>query len=304
MAYHISVCAPAYNNPIEVDRLLASLKAQTFQDFNIFISDDSDDDGVETVARRYISDFFSDRLHYVHNETKLGIVFNWNAAISPADGDYIKIMFSDDYLTEPTSLAAYAALLDDHPDASFAFSGSREVTLSDDPTNPVLSSYDRAATDDYAFRLSRDIYHLFYSNLVGAPSATIYRREPILHLFDEKSGFASDVFLYLDILRDNPRFAWTKEPLVSIGRHKNQYTATFTRNDERKYSDYRYMYEKYRLYERADCKEYFLNRYLIPFKKTGAEARACHIHPVTFRIAWIRYRLNAVRNHFFPSKNA
>ena len=46
----VSVCVPAYNNEAEVRRLLASLAAQTMQDMEIILTDDSTDGKVGELA--------------------------------------------------------------------------------------------------------------------------------------------------------------------------------------------------------------------------------------------------------------
>lgn len=303
MAFNVSVCVPAYNNPIDVDRLLSSLVRQSYQDFAVFLADDSDNNAVRSVVERFASGPLRDRIHYVKNEVKQGFVMNWNVPLRMADGDYIKIMFSDDFFTTDYSLDAFVRLLDNHPDASLAFSGSRETILSDNPAHPAGSFHDRAASQEFVDALSRNIYHLFYSNLIGAPSATIYRRKPVMHFFDERSGFASDVFLYLDILKDNPCFAWTKDPLVSIGLHGAQYTETFSDYDERKYDDYKYMLNKYNLYQDKDIRSYFLKEYILPFKKTLAEAKTCHVSTGSYLLAYLKWKLEGIQYYLTKQRN-
>ena len=295
MAYKVSVCIPTYRHAQDVRRLLDSLCTQTYPDFAVFLSDDAEDDSIERLVSSYETTPLAGRITYRHNKEKLGFVFNWNAAIEMSDGEYIKVIFSDDFLTTQGSLAAYAVMLDDHPEASLAFSGSRQASLTDAPDHPVSSSYDRHADDDFAFFLERDVDHLFFGDQIGAPSAVIYRRTDPVHLFDEKSGFASDVILYLRILKDNPRFAWTKEPLITIGLHEDQYTQTFSDMDERVYNDYRYMFELYRLWEKKEYYDYFLNQYIIPFRRSHAEARMLHIKDGDYLKARLRALKAAVR---------
>ena len=116
---------------------------------------------------------------------------------------------------------------------------------------------------------------------------TIYRNGN--YRFDEKSNWASDMFLYFDILEKNSAFAWTDETLINIGEHEEQYTYMFSERDERKYQDYRYMYEKYKLSVSEDCKEYFLREFLLPYGKNSKAAAACEIEPGVYRKERIRY---------------
>ena len=274
----VSICIPAYNNEAEVRRLLSSIAAQTMQDVEIILTDDSTNGeieelvgelrsarsaGVEADYTRWTAPCMS-RLRYVHNEKPLGHIFNWNKALSLAEGEYIKIMFSDDWFTQEDSLERLTALLDENPQASLAFCGTRQVSQK--------RTWERAAGEEYVERLRRDYRYLFLGNEIGAPSATLYRACGAA--FDERSNWASDMFLYFEILQKNPRFAFTPEPLISIGVHEEQYTESFTEKDIRKYQDRLLMYEKYGLKTQEDCREEML-RLTVMYGQGWKTASAC-----------------------------
>lgn len=271
----VSICSPAYNNVSEVERLLKSIYEQSFTDFEVNISDDSTDDEIEKLVLSYMD--AHENINYVHNQKPYGHIFNWNAAVKMAHGEYIKIMFSDDWFTDGESLAAYVRLLDDAPEAMLAFAGSRQVSLDED-----MKFYDRHASQEFIKRLKRDCRLLFLGNEIGTPSASIYRRGDMLTLFDEKSNWASDMYLYFGLLIKSPVFAYTKKPLVSVGVHKHQYTESFSDKDMRIYNDYRYMYEKYSLWESRECKEYFLKKFLIKYRRGLREAKMLKISAASF----------------------
>lgn len=286
----VSVCVPSYNNADEVKRLMDSVVMQEYKDYEVNISDDSTNDEIAELVREYSEV----RLNYVHNQKPLGHIFNWNAAIKMAKGEYIKIMFSDDWFTDKDSLGKFAAMLDDAPEVLLAFSGSRQVELYGQAGENVqhvtsehkLSLYDRYASADYIAGLRQDYRRLFLSNQIGAPSATIYRRGAKLALFDEQSNWASDMFLYFDLLQNNSNFAYTREPLIAIGVHENQYTESFSEKDMRIYNDYRYMYIKYGLSKSRECREYFAEKFIVKYKKGLKEARALDID---VGIYWKKY---------------
>ena len=118
----VSICIPCYNNADEVERLLQSIYSQAYTDFEVNISDDSTNDETEALVHRCYPE-----VKYQHNQKPYGHIFNWNAALKMAEGDYIKLMFSDDWFTQETSLGTFVTLLDDNHGAKLAFSGSRQV---------------------------------------------------------------------------------------------------------------------------------------------------------------------------------
>ncbi len=292
MSVTVSICIPAYNNPEEVRRLFDSIEAQTFTDCEIILSDDSSTDGIrDLVTEKLKTPFFAERLQYLRNDPAMGPILNWNAALRPASGKYVKIMFSDDWFSDPSSLARFVQLLEEHPEADLAFSGSRQVVLHPETAGALThleqekESWDRAASDEFLRELGGDWRRVFTGNEIGAPSAVLFRRKEPPFLFDEKSGFASDVYLYLDILKANPVYVCTKEPLICIGIHENQYTETFSEKDERIYADYRQLYFKHSLWESELCRSWFLNELLVPYHKSPEEAQACHIPAEEYRRA-------------------
>ena len=304
----VSICIPCYNNAEEVKRLLNSIAEQDYKDYEVNISDDSTNDETEIEVEKYRNTI--PNLNYRHNEKPFGHIFNWNEAIKMANGDYIKIMFSDDWFTDETSLGKWVRLLDENPKAMLAFSGSRQVML--DAENGGLlehvseehrkPSYDRYASDEFIRNLKEDYRNLFLGNQIGAPSAVIYRRGEELTLFDEKSNWASDMYLFFDLLIKSREFAYTTEPLVSIGVHEHQYTEMFGERDMRVYNDYRYMYTKYRLCESEACRQYFLENFIIKYKTGNKEAKALGITHKAYRKAWMKEKKETVKsfihNHF------
>lgn len=296
----VSICIPTYNNVSEVERLLQSIYEQDYTDYEVNISDDSTNDEiaqlVETILQQKRA---KETLHYVHNEKPLGHIYNWNAAIRMATGEYIKIMFSDDWFTNQTSLGNFVKLLDNAPQAMLGFSGSRQVMLDEEvkhvSSEHRLRSYDRYAPDEYIDSLRQDYRNLFLSNQIGAPSAVIYRRGDKLTLFDEQSNWASDMFLYFELLRMRPVFAYTREPLVSIGVHEHQYTESFTERDQRIYNDYKYLYTKYELQGSKPCREYFTEQFLVKYHRGLKEAGELSIEKSMYLKKWLAEQKETVR---------
>ena len=276
MSAKVSICIPTYNNVDEVERLLRSVFAQTYTDFEVHVSDDSTNPEIEELIERDYP-----QVNYRHNKKPFGHIFNRNEAIRMSRGEYIKIMFSDDWFTTENSLAAFVKMLDENPDADFVFSGSRQVKLESG------DRYDRHADEQFLERLRKDYRLLFLGNQVGAPSAVMYRRGDKVALFDEQSNWASDMFLYFDLLAKNATFVSTTEPLISIGVHEHQYTESFSEKDNRIYQDYKYMFEKYHLVQVKECRKFFLQKYMMPFKKGVSEAKALQIPVIEYGFAWL-----------------
>lgn len=229
----VSICIPAYNNVEGIERLLGSIAKQDYTDYEIIITDDSTDDKVyELVKGR-------PEVQYYRNEGRLGSTANWNESMNKCSGEYVKIMHHDDWFTERESLGKFVRLLAECPEADFAFCGTRQVEAE--------RSYDRHISDADASLIKENYRNLYLGNTIGAPSATIYKRAA--GAYDESLVWLVDMEFYMRILKNNPQFAYTKEPLISIGVSSTQLTEECIGDEKVNIQEYGYIYKKYRLDE-------------------------------------------------------
>jgi len=93
----VSVCIPAYKRPVEIRRAVASVFAQTYQDWELVISDDEDPPG-ETWE--YLSELpqQDSRVRVMQNPGPHGQVPNINRTLLSARGTWIKPLHHDDVL--------------------------------------------------------------------------------------------------------------------------------------------------------------------------------------------------------------
>lgn len=107
----VSVLIPAYNGAGLIGATIASLKAQSFTDFEAVIVDDCSTDDTRSLLRT-IDD---PRFRVIEAETNQGPVHTRNRALAAARGRYIAALDQDDLCT-PDRLARQLAYLDAHPD--------------------------------------------------------------------------------------------------------------------------------------------------------------------------------------------
>lgn len=200
----VSICIPAYSQVEFLRVALSSLKEQTFQDYEVIVTDDSPDQSVENLLAEFE---FDGRLQYVRNEPRKGSPGNWNEAVRLARGAYVKILHHDDYFNSTDALACFVGLLDNHPEAVFAFSGSSVK----DVVGGV--EWHHHATAEQSSLLTVEPTALFYGNFIGAPSATIYRRGVDVE-YDEQLKWLVDIDFYIRLLHQHPVFAYTADALI------------------------------------------------------------------------------------------
>ena len=196
----VAILIPAYNQPENLRVALQSIEMQTYEDYHVVIMDDTRDDRNYEV----IKEFPDLSLTYHKNKWVFGSPANWNNAIRNSRSDYIKFLHHDDWFKYPDSLERYVAALDDNPDCDFAYSQSngcnekREVIYEHRPDITRLKYWGS----------------LMRQNIIGAPSATIYRRSVGVE-FDTRLRWLVDVDFYMRVLRKNPNVVFIESDLVN-----------------------------------------------------------------------------------------
>lgn len=214
----ISICIPAYKNEVYLKRLLDSIGEQTFKDFEVIITDDSDSDAIRLLCAGYLSRF---ALFYHKNNTALGSPENWNEAIRKANGEWIKIMHDDDWFADRFSLEKFALTAEDAK-ADFLFSGYYNIDLETGKTSRfIISRFQN-------FLLRRSPLNLLKRNFIGHPSTTLIRNNSNL-VFNKDLKWVVDLEFYIRYLGGNNYFL-IKESLINLGISPEQVTATAFRN--------------------------------------------------------------------------
>jgi glycosyltransferase involved in cell wall biosynthesis len=231
----VSICIPTYRQIDYLLETLRSVKAQDFDDYELIISDDTPDDTVQ----QFVTAFgFDDRLRYYHNPIALGSPKNWNVAVRYAQGEYIKLLHHDDRFSHPSALGIFVRLLDEHPEADFAFSASSAVNMKHGYSHCNCPSKELVA------QLVASPENLFLGNIIGAPSATIYRNGLSVE-YDCNLQWLVDVDFYIRVLLKNSQLVYTPEVLIVAATNaSHQITELCKNNVTIDLFEHLYLYQK------------------------------------------------------------
>ncbi|MDG6249887.1 glycosyltransferase family 2 protein [Methanocalculus sp.] len=115
----VSICIPTYNRADMVGCAIGSALAQTYQDIEVVVVDNASKDNIEEV----VASFKDPRLRFVKNEENLGLFGNFNRCIEVAQGEFLHILHSDDYI-DPDFTETCLAFFDEHPKVVLTFTSS------------------------------------------------------------------------------------------------------------------------------------------------------------------------------------
>ncbi|MGE3710109.1 MAG: glycosyltransferase [Hyphomicrobiaceae bacterium] len=134
----VSVVIPSYNHAKFINLTIQSVLDQSFQDFEILITDDGSSDGTPDVVRT----FRDPRIELDVFPANRGACVAMNSAIARARGEYIAVLNSDDCFLAG-KLKKQVAILDRHSELAAVFSRAliideRGSPLPSHPLNKVF----------------------------------------------------------------------------------------------------------------------------------------------------------------------
>lgn len=271
----VSVLIPTRNRAGLLRATIASVLAQTFQDFEIVIIDDASDDDTPSV----IAGLADARIRYFRHAENLGEAASRNAGLAHADGEYIAFLDDDDTWL-PDKLAAQVEILDRSP---------RRI-------GAVYTAYDRvdirtgATISTVPAEKRGDIYgELREQNWVGCPSAVMVRRVcfDTVGLFDKHIKFGVDYDMWIRISR-HYEFEVIDRPLVRYTVHAHR-LSTDSGTILRGKQDQLEKYADYFATDRRSYGRYFLSLGVLycynrrPVEGRAALRRAIRIDPFQVR---------------------
>jgi len=215
----VSVCVPTYNYGRFLPEAIDSILGQSFDDFELIIIDDCSQDDTREVLQRYAAR--DSRVIARVNERNIGMVHNWNACLQKSRGTYIKFVFGDDFLYSPDALRKMVDTLDGDPSVSLVGS-ARNLVYEQSYRSSSLVTFPENSIISGAEVINRCLKE--EQNLVGEPTAVMFRREQAMRGFDVRYRQIVDMEMWFHLLEER-RFAYITEPLVSFRVHDSQQTA-------------------------------------------------------------------------------
>lgn len=216
----VSICIPTYNYTPLFKRCLESVLIQDFNDYEIIVSDDSDDD----TTKNYVEGLKLNSLKYYRNKPGLGSPLNWNNCLMHAERKYVKIMHHDDYFASSSALSKFVHALENNPKASFAFCYSHIYFKNQN------NYFVHRQTSTQLKRLDASPHFLFYRNVIGAPSVTFFKSDMAI-LFNKHYKWLVDVEFYIRYFKAHPGFVAIPEALVTIvDGEEGQATTSVSKN--------------------------------------------------------------------------
>ena len=223
----VSVIVLSYRSAETIVETLESIKKQTYPNIELIITDDCSPDDSVAVAEKWIGENEESLylLKLVTTKTNTGIPGNINRALKQANGDYVKLIAADDYMTED-AIAEYVTFCEKNPDA---IPIARVHLFADEKAD--FTDVQKYCDKCYEFaRLSYEEQYrmLLMQNRIVAPSGSFYPMKIIRDCkgYDEYYRWFEDYPMNLKVMHKGYRCGLIDKELVYYRMSAKSITAS------------------------------------------------------------------------------
>lgn len=212
----VSVIIPSFNGAEFIKETIDSVLNQSFQNFEMIITDDASTDHTKEIIRDYRTD---SRISFFQNNERLGIGGNWNHGIEKSHGKYIKILCQDDII-KPHYLEKVVEILENDSSISLVTTFEQFFGDSDRIRNekdiPFKERAEGAKVQNHVLKKG---------NWIGGPTAVTFRRKDLsVGMFDTSLECGLDYEMWLRLLGEGDLYV-VPEILFQSRIHKHQATS-------------------------------------------------------------------------------
>lgn len=215
--HKVSILIPVYNREHLVRRAIESALQQTYADIEVVVVDNCSTDNTYSVIQEYAR--CDSRVRVYLSNGKVGPVENWYDCIRFSQGEYGKILFSDDWM-EPDAIHHLLQPFKDNSDVAFAYSSVYGHRAGETPkvwygrTREGLIS-----TEDFLWEFASG------GTVPVSPCAALFRLKDLLSAITlripnrlgydcDQYGIGNDALLYWRACERYPYVYHVREPLI------------------------------------------------------------------------------------------
>jgi glycosyltransferase involved in cell wall biosynthesis len=219
----VSICLPVYNGETYAPQAIRSILNQTFEHFELIISDNASTDRTGAICRETAAR--DPRVRYYQADTNRGLAWNHNRAFELARGNYVAWIGHDDVMGREY-IARCVNVLQADSRAVLAFSHFNYI---DDKGNVTqrIHNHNSGASDIPSVRLRSILQDTMCDPIYGLMKASILK-QTCLH-----RGFADSDRVLLAEMGLRGRFALVPEYLFSRRMHAHGTTSKYRSVRER-----------------------------------------------------------------------
>ncbi|MBR1783330.1 MAG: glycosyltransferase family 2 protein [Bacteroidales bacterium] len=223
----VSIVIPVYNREKLVSRAIQSALDQTYGNIEVIVCDNASTDGTWGVLKHLQQK--DARIRIFRNERNLGPVANWAKCFSYAKGEYIKIIWSDDWISSDFVERALA-VFDDQ--TGFVMSGVAVVEEKGEKLFEIMPRKTVYSAKEYL----NDILFYRMDSFPKSPGCALFRTHDAVQALIERvpnaegldsslNGAGNDLLLFLIAAVKYKEVKVIREPLCFFVSHRDSFSS-------------------------------------------------------------------------------
>jgi len=238
----VSVIIPSYNHEKYIGECIRSVLNQTYQDFEIVITDDGSKDKTVEIIRQ----FNDPRIKLLIHDKNKGTSVATNTCINNSSGKFVAILGSDDAWV-PEKLEKQLEFLEQNVNVGAVF--TREITVNENSNLVYQTIYSKVF--DYALQNHSQAewarFFFFFGNCLCAPSSMIRRNIfTEIGMFDERLAGLQDFDMWIKIcLRHDIHLMEDRLTLYRVHDNYSNLSADSAENNTRNLFEYKQILNNY-----------------------------------------------------------
>ncbi len=219
----ISIITPVYNGLPYIKECVESVLSQSFQDWEMLISDNCSTD----QTRLYLDSITDSRIRIYKQEKNLGIYGNLNFLFSEARAEISQILCADDYFIDTMSITNVLSYWEEEKSVGFVRFNREEKTLG------RLNEFEKSKLPDIIDKNDTDLVFFLFGNIPGNLSNVSLKTSIVSAIggFNEKLPYAGDFEFWSRAARQFS-MGISRKTIVYVRRHENVATNYLNKNGE------------------------------------------------------------------------
>lgn len=224
----VSIVIPVYNREDLVRYAIESALGQTYSDIEVVIVDNCSTDKTFDIVQEYARK--DSRVRAFRNEQNVGPVKNWIRCAQHSRGEFIKILYSDDWL-ESDAVERLVEPLAEHNDVGFSYS-SVDIHFEDGTINRAYQMAHSKLLPSFEFVKAEFAGFL---PVPVSPGCAMFRQEDVIaglieHIPNKfgiecnRRGMGNDLMLFLKTCTKYPYVYYVADRLSHFRAHQSSFT--------------------------------------------------------------------------------
>ena len=262
----ISTVIPTFNRELYLRKAIQSCIDQTIE-HEIIVCNHGGTDQTDEMVKE-----FNNKIKYLKKTKDYGPHYCWLDGIIEAKGEYINLLFDDDWI-EPNYIEECMKYFHD-PDVGFVFS---PANLFDEDSKKIVSIlHDDFLSKEGIYKINE--YELFLLRRLISPTAIIFRKKDMIDsLYNGNlplskynyKGVGPDRFMSLLCMLRYSKFGFVSKPLVYFRQHSKSITVGSEIDSEKKQlikKAYDEVDKYYYVLKYGNLFSFFHNRYIFKLR--------------------------------------